>query len=321
MVEWADAKARLLNVDYAAQIAAISRSQAIIELSVDGKIMSVNQNFFNMMGYSPAEIIGQHHSMLVDKPHANSEDDKTFWQRLRDGQYIAAEFPRMMKAGKKMIMSASYNPILDIHGKVVMFATDATARVRTVSSLRDALKRLCSGDFGFQLTEPFADEIAFQTNLLALNAGVEAARAGEAGRGFAVVAQEVRELAQRSAKAAKEIKDLIQNSASEVASGVKLISDTGGALKSISQPIVEINDHVVAISTAAREQSSGLVEVNSAVNGMDQMTQQNAAMVEENSAAASTLSTETDKLRGMIGQFNLGNQQSGAASFRMNRAA
>ena len=324
VVEWADAKARLLNVHYAAQIAAISRSQAIIELSVDGKIMSVNQNFFYMMGYSPAEIIGQHHSMLVDKPHANSEDDKTFWQRLRDGQYIAAEFPRMTKAGKKVIMSASYNPILDIHGKVVKvvkFATDATARVRTVSSLRDALKRLCSGDFGFQLTEPFADEIAFQTNLLALNAGVEAARAGEAGRGFAVVAQEVRELAQRSAKAAKEIKDLIQNSASEVASGVKLVSDTGGALKSISQLIVEINDHVVAISTAAREQSSGLVEVNSAVNGMDQMTQQNAAMVEESSAAASTLSTETDKLRGMIGQFNLGNQQSGAASFRMNRAA
>ncbi|MDH4415365.1 MAG: methyl-accepting chemotaxis protein [Rhizobium sp.] len=446
VVEWADAKARLLNLDYAAQISAISRSQAIIEFTVDGKIMGANQNFISLMGYSPAEIIGQHHSMFVDKAHATSEEYRKFWQTLREGQYIAAEFPRTTKTGKEVIIAASYNPILDIHGKVVKvvkFATDVTARVRTVGSLGDALKRLCSGDFAFELQEPFAtefeflrhdlnrsvsqlcgtfreisdsveiitqgtreitqgvgdlsrrtesqaanleetaaaleeitanvgasaqraqeardvagsakasaeksgdvvshavdamsriedssskisnfigviDEIAFQTNLLALNAGVEAARAGEAGRGFAVVAQEVRELAQRSAKAAKEIKDLIQNSATEVASGVRLVSDTGGALKSISQLIVEINDHVVAISTAAREQSSGLVEVNSSVNGMDQMTQQNAAMVEESSAAASTLSRETDKLRGMIGQFNLGDHRSTSASRRISRAA
>ncbi|OQP85071.1 hypothetical protein BTR14_17060 [Rhizobium rhizosphaerae] len=149
------------------------------------------------------------------------------------------------------------------------------------------------------------DEIAFQTNLLALNAGVEAARAGEAGKGFAVVAQEVRELAQRSAKAAKEIKELIRTSVDEVSTGVRLVTETGAALQVIESHVVDINEQLNAIATAAKEQSVGLQQVNSAVNQMDQSTQQNAAMVEETTAASAGLAHEAERLRSLIGQFRI----------------
>lgn len=155
------------------------------------------------------------------------------------------------------------------------------------------------------------DEIAFQTNLLALNAGVEAARAGEAGKGFAVVAQEVRELAQRSANAAKEIKALINTSTTQVGEGVDLVGKAGDALQKIAVQVMQINGLIRQISASASEQAAGLKEINSAVNQMDQVTQQNAAMVEETTAASSVLSNEAETLRSLVARFRVSTHATG----------
>ncbi len=149
------------------------------------------------------------------------------------------------------------------------------------------------------------DEIAFQTNLLALNAGVEAARAGEAGRGFAVVAQEVRALAQRSADAAKQIKTLIATSAAEVGQGVDYVGKAGEALRAIAEEVDQIDALVDSMAASAAEQARGLAEINTTMNQMDQVTQQNAAMVEETTAASHALAQEATRLAERMGELRI----------------
>lgn len=160
------------------------------------------------------------------------------------------------------------------------------------------------------------DEIAFQTNLLALNAGVEAARAGEAGRGFAVVAQEVRALAQRSTVAAKEIKVLISSSGEQVSAGVNLVGETGKALELIANQVGEINSAMGDVALAAEEQAAGLLQINTSVSQMDKVTQQNAAMAEESTAASHNLAQETNELARLIGRFKLGEARASAVTRR-----
>ncbi len=197
------------------------------------------------------------------------------------------------RAEEARMVAAEANASATRSGQIVTQAVDAMSRIEQSSNE-------ISNIIGV------IDEIAFQTNLLALNAGVEAARAGEAGKGFAVVAQEVRELAQRSAKAAKEIKALIQTSSGEVATGVDLVSKTGSALKQIGELVMAMNQHIDAIAASSREQSVGLAEINTAINSLDQTTQQNAAMVEEASAASASLATESTALRELIEKFDIG---------------
>jgi methyl-accepting chemotaxis protein len=147
------------------------------------------------------------------------------------------------------------------------------------------------------------DGIAFQTNILALNAAVEAARAGEQGRGFAVVAGEVRSLAGRSAEAAREIKALIGASVEKVDSGSRLVQDAGTTMSEIVASVQRVNDIIAEISTATREQSQGIGEVNTAVTQLDQMTQQNAALVEQSAAASESLKEQADRLTGTVSRF------------------
>ncbi|MCZ7449070.1 PAS domain-containing methyl-accepting chemotaxis protein [Agrobacterium rhizogenes] len=412
------------------KLAALSRAQAMIEFTPDGKILGANENFLATLGYTAEEVIGKHHSIFCEPAYAQSQDYRDFWKELGKGHFSTGQFMRLGKDNKRVFIQASYNPIIDDRGrvfKVVKFAFDVTDRVHAVEELGAALERLSQCNIRVTLDKPFVgeferlrqdfnksiaefqktlenvlgqtgdltrssqevseasvnlaersreqavaleetsaaleeitatvrsstenmketrklvqsarastvastevvertvdamqrietasreisqiigviDEIAFQTNLLALNAGVEAARAGEAGKGFAVVAQEVRELAQRSAKAAKEIKALINNSGTEVLEGVKLVGETGEALKQIDSLVRHIDGNVDTISKAADEQAAGISEINKAVNRLDRMTQENAAMSARTTVISTTLAQGADALAQLVSLFKL----------------
>ncbi len=428
--------AKLKSAEDAGKIDAISRAQAVIEFTPNGDVLTANGNFLSTLGYQLSDIQGKHHSLFCEQAYSRSDEYRNFWNKLRNGQFIADEFKRIGNGGREVWIQASYNPVFDLNGsvmKVVKFATDITGRVNNSQELAAAMRELAEGNLDQHLDRPFIpaletlrlsfndsidklketmravganaqaiaagsgeissaaqdlskrteqqaasveetaaaleqitttvadssrraeeagtlvaqtklgaerssevvknavkamgeienssreissiigviDQIAFQTNLLALNAGVEAARAGDAGKGFAVVAQEVRELAQRSATAAKEIKSLITTSSDQVNNGVSLVGQAGNALEQILTQVDQINTNVTAIVEGAKEQATGLKEINQAVNTMDQGTQQNAAMVEQSTAASHALAKQADGLFSLLSQFKVGEASQG----------
>jgi methyl-accepting chemotaxis protein len=198
--------------------------------------------------------------------------------------------------------------VADRGGKVVAKAVDAMAEIESsAGKMSDIIGVI--------------DEIARQTNLLALNAAVEAARAGDAGRGFAVVASEVRTLAQRSSQAAKDIKGLITNSSGQVQEGVKLVNQAGAALVEIVESIKEVAGVVSEIASASIEQATGIDQVNKALNQMDEVTQQNSALVEENAATAKTLENQAQAMGERISFFRIGHTETRAPAAKPQTAA
>lgn len=206
-------------------------------------------------------------------------------------------------------LTASVKSAAEGASKVSQNVTDAQSSAEKSGAVVDAAIQAMSEIEGSsnQISQIIGviEDIAFQTNLLALNAGVEAARAGDAGRGFAVVASEVRALAQRSSEAAKEIKTLISTSSEQVGSGVKLVGQTGKALSEILESVTSISGLVSDIANTAREQSVGIGEINTAVNEIDQVTQKNAAMVQQSTATSQALMQEADELAKAISHFRV----------------
>jgi methyl-accepting chemotaxis protein len=244
----------------------------------------------------------------MDAIHAGTQEISTAADDLsRRTEQQAASLEQTAAALNEITTTVKRTAEGAVHANQIVTATkgDAEKSREVVRQAIDAMKGIEESSQQIGQIIGVIDEIAFQTNLLALNAGVEAARAGDAGRGFAVVASEVRALAQRSAEAAKEIKSLISASTDRVEEGVKQVAETGTSLERIVVQVADISKVVSEIASGAKEQAMGLQEVNTAINHMDQVTQQNAAMVEQTTAASHSLSQETERLSGLVGQFQI----------------
>ena len=435
---------KIKDTDAAGQMAAVYRARCAIQLALDGTILMANDNFCRATGYTQEELVGRHHDLLLEQNAAALAEGRELLARITRGDSPNGQYKRIGRDGKVVWFQANYNSILDLAGKpckAAVFATDVTEQVLAQMALNRAveqtqavalaaregdltqrvplddkagqIRELCGGvnalvdnmaavvtrikdsteaintaareiatgnsDLSARTEQQAAsleetassmeeltstvrqnaenarqanqlalgasdvalkggkvvgevvgtmsaiqasskkivdiisviDGIAFQTNILALNAAVEAARAGEQGRGFAVVAAEVRSLAQRSAGAAKEIKSLIGDSVEKVGNGTRLVEQAGKTMDEIVTSVKRVTDIMAEISAASQEQSQGIEQVNLTITQMDEVTQQNAALVEEASAAARSLESQAEGLSASVASFRVSANDSG----------
>ena len=435
---------KIKDTDAAGQMAAVYRARCAIQLALDGTILMANDNFCRATGYTQEELVGRHHDLLLEQNATALGEGRELLARIARGDSPNGQYKRIGRDGKVVWFQANYNSILDLAGKpckAAVFATDVTEQVLAQMALNRAveqtqavalaaregdltqrvplddkagqIRELCGGvnalvdnmaavvtrikesteaintaareiatgnsDLSARTEQQAAsleetassmeeltstvrqnaenarqanqlalgasdvalkggkvvgevvgtmsaiqasskkivdiisviDGIAFQTNILALNAAVEAARAGEQGRGFAVVAAEVRSLAQRSAGAAKEIKSLIGDSVEKVGNGTRLVEQAGKTMDEIVTSVKRVTDIMAEISAASQEQSQGIEQVNLTITQMDEVTQQNAALVEEASAAARSLESQAEGLSASVASFRVSANDSG----------
>ena len=259
VVEWANAKERLLNNDYRNQMEAISRVQAVISFTPDGNIITANANFEKSMGYSLNEIVGKHHSMFVDKEYAASQAYQDFWRDMRDGKFRADEFVRYSKSGKPIYLQASYNPILDEKGKVmkvVKFATDVTDRVNAVNILGDGLKELAAGNLDQQIDTPFPQNLErlrhdFNDSVKQLEAAINSI--GANANNISSSAEEVRSAADQLSKRTEQQAASIEETAAALEEITTTVADSSRRAEEAGQLVAKTRENAERSGEVVKE--------------------------------------------------------------------
>ncbi len=250
---------KLVNADYEGQIAAIQQSQATIEFKMDGTIVTANENFLKTLGYSLTEIKGRHHSMFVDEAYRQSSEYKEFWASLNSGQYRAGEFKRIGKGGKEVWIQGSYNPIRDLNGKpfkVVKYATDVTARVKTAQDVGQIAEGLASA----------SEELTATSQQMSANAEETSAQANVVSAGAEQVNRNLQTVATGTEEMSASIKEIAKNaheSARVATSAVKVAEETNHVVNKLGESSIEIGQVIKVITSIA--QQTNLLALNATI--------------------------------------------------------